>query len=317
MSEIVETEELALSAAKVCKRFGSRRVLKGLDLRVPRGAAYGFVGPNGAGKTTTISCALGLDRHDGGEIRVLGAAPMAIHRLGGRVAAVFDAPTFPPRWTVERSLAHARFLAGKRAAPPGEVEAALSLESQRKTRIGRLSLGNRRRVALAHALVARPEILFLDEPFSGLDAASVEDVIEFLAQERHERGTTLFLSSHRLDFIERVSTRVGLLHDGVLLVERDTETLTQVIGVRLRAASKDSARVRKLIESAPIAAKLVETEPGTFEVLAPEVPSASEFAAAVNRRLVEGGVEVFELAPLRRSLQDVYRAALAGEVERA
>jgi len=164
------------------KRFGRTEVLRGISLSVPRGAIYGFVGRNGAGKTTTIECALGLLRADSGEIRLLGRPPREICRSGGRIGIALDVPGLHPHLTVREELEHAALFTGREGRTPAQVLALAGIGefASRKTR--KLSLGNRRRAAIALAILGRPELIVLDEPFSGLDPPGVEDLLSLFVR---------------------------------------------------------------------------------------------------------------------------------------
>ena len=294
--------DLAIELRGVTKSFGRVRVLEGIDLAVPSGSVFGWVGQNGAGKTTTIECALGAQSFDGGSATVLGTRPASVWRLRGRLAAVFDAPCLRPRLRVCDVLSHARLLCKKRAADPFEIAERLGLTEFLDRRVSRLSLGNRRRLAIARALVSRPELLVLDEPFSGLDASGVEDVLDLFI-ELHEGGeTTLLLSSHQLQLLERVATHLAILHGGRVVREGEKDSLLAGETPQVRVTVDDVQRAETVLGETPGVVGVEKPERDALECRGENVD-----AAEINRRLVAAGVGVSELTTCRPSLVALFR----------
>jgi len=217
--------DVAISCTGVRKRFGTVEALRGLDLAVPTGSVVGFLGPNGAGKSTTIRILLDLARADSGEVRVLGEDP----RAGGpplrrRLGYLPGELRLDDRLTVEETL---RSWSHLRGAPVDEPFVAslcerLDLDRSRHTRT--LSSGNRRKVGLVGAFMARPELLVLDEPTSGVDPL-VQEQFRELVDDVRDDGRTVFLSSHVLGEVQRVADEVVIVREGVALVHDDVEAL--------------------------------------------------------------------------------------------
>ena len=213
----------AIVLAGLVRSFGSLRAVDGLDLRVSRGEIYGFLGANGAGKTTSIQMMVGLLAPGAGTVSIAGydlaAEPLAARAAFGYVP---DRPLLYDRLTGREFL---QFLAQLRRLPRREAEeridellAAVDLAGAAGRLCGTYSLGMKRKLSLAAALLHRPSVLILDEPFNGLDpkgARRLKDLLSRLAGE----GATVFLSTHDLATAEAVCHRVGILHRGRLVAE--------------------------------------------------------------------------------------------------
>jgi len=209
--------------------FGTRRipVLRGIDLTVEPGHIYGFLGPNGAGKTTTIKCILGLLRPECGSIRLLGrdAASLESRRHLGFLP---ENPYFYEYLTI-RELLHftARLFgmsAGDRKRRVEEVLRQAGLWGREETKLGKCSKGMIQRAGLAQALVQDPEVLILDEPFSGLDPVGRKELRDLVLSLKHS-GRTIFFSSHILQDMELMVDRVAIIINGRLVREGHLDEL--------------------------------------------------------------------------------------------
>ncbi|GAB3417514.1 ABC transporter ATP-binding protein [Haloparvum alkalitolerans] len=202
----------ALAARGVRKAYGETVALDGVDLSVERGEVFGLIGPNGAGKTTLVRALTGTTDAEG-EVRVLGAAPGGVHPARvGLLPQSFD----PPERLTARELVD--YYGGLYDDPRDteEVLADVGLADDADAWYETLSGGQKRRTCVATALVNDPEVLFLDEPTTGIDPAgrrSLHALIEALADD----GTTVFLTSHAMDEVERLADRVALIRDGAVV----------------------------------------------------------------------------------------------------
>jgi ABC-2 type transport system ATP-binding protein len=218
-----EVMEFAVETRGLTRTFGAKRAVDGIDLRVPAGSFYGFLGPNGAGKSTTIKCLTGLLRPSGGEMRILGldplTSPVEIKRRVGVVPedlALFD------RLTASETL---KFVAQVHGIPGETYDARsadllslMDLTGAATTLVADFSHGMRKKLSLAAALLPAPRLLFLDEPFEGIDAVASRQIKELL-HAFVARGGTIFLTSHILEIVERLSTHIGVIADGRLVAQ--------------------------------------------------------------------------------------------------
>jgi len=230
----MNSSEPAIEADAVTKAYGDVRAVDSLDLTVERGETYGFLGPNGAGKSTTIGLVLDYLRPTSGTVRVLGKDPRRdVVEIHDRVGVL------PDRFGLyeDRSARqHVAFVAETKRVDddPEDLLARVGLGDAVDDDAGDFSSGMEQRLALAMALVGDPELLILDEPFSGLDPHGVRRVREIVHQE-NERGATVFFSSHVLGQVELVCDRIGVLHEGELVAEGTLDDL------RDRTSSPDDA----------------------------------------------------------------------------
>ena len=222
MDPVLPDNSPAIEVRDLRKLYGNKAAVDGLTLRVERGCFFGFLGPNGAGKTTTIRMLMGLAPATSGEIRILGhempADSLAIKSKIGLVpddTLLFDQLTGGEFLEfVGRMYLLDRGVARERAR---ELLGLFELSDQRQL-IGEYSKGMRKRVAMAAALIHRPELFLMDEPFEGVDAVGARLMKEILI-EQVRQGATVFLTSHVLEVVERLCDRVAIIHEGRLVVE--------------------------------------------------------------------------------------------------
>jgi ABC-2 type transport system ATP-binding protein len=215
-----------LEIEHVSKRYGDVVALEDMTFSVAAGELFGFVGSNGAGKTTTMRIALGVLAADAGEVRWDGAPiDLAVRR---RIGYMPEERGLYPRMEVAEQLV---YLARLHGLSSSEAERAadtwmerLGVAGRRDDEVQKLSLGNQQRVQLAAALVHDPEILILDEPFSGLDPVAV-DVMSEVLRERKAAGVPVIFSSHQLDLVERLCDRVGIVRAGAMVASGAVDEL--------------------------------------------------------------------------------------------
>jgi ABC-2 type transport system ATP-binding protein len=221
--------ELALSTTGLRKTFGDLVAIDSIDLAVPRGSFYGFLGPNGAGKSTTIKCLTGLLRPTSGSFRILDmnplADPVAVKRKIGVMPedlALFD------RLTAAETLAFVGQVHGLSDATirqrSDELLTLMDLSSAQDDQVVDYSHGMRKKIALAAALLPAPRLVFLDEPFEGIDAVASRQIKELLTHFA-KSGGTVFLTSHILEIVERLCDHIGIISKGRLVAQGPLESL--------------------------------------------------------------------------------------------
>lgn len=242
----------AIETNQLTKRFGSVLAVDSVSLSVRQGEIYGFLGLNGAGKTTTIRALLGMIRPSVGNVKVLGQAVGPNGRgPWGRVGYLVESPSAYPELTMRENLEIARRL--RWIADPDATSRAIQLlgiASYAERKAGTLSTGNLQRLGLALALLHEPGLLILDEPANGLDPAGVVEIRELLASLAQEKGVTIFMSSHILTEVDRLATRIGIIHKGRLIEELDTDQLEQLRAKRLEIQTRNNEAAQVSLRSA-------------------------------------------------------------------
>jgi ABC-2 type transport system ATP-binding protein len=295
-------DSLAVETRGLTKRFGNSNAVDGVDLRVPRGSAFGYLGPNGAGKTTLIRVLLGLTHADGGTMSLLGF-PVPRHRDQAlvRVGAIVDEPRFHGHLTGRQNL---RIVAAAREpAAMGRIDASLErvgLSQRANDRVSTYSMGMRQRLGVACCLLGDPQLLILDEPMNGLDPAGMQDMREMIRSFVKE-GRTVMLSSHLLDEIERTCDAVAIVDHGKVIRQGAITELLSGTAFELHIECSTPSAARDLVARTAFGSNVTVSDEGLNIGLAPD--TKREVIAEVNRVLVEGGIAVYRLEANQASLE--------------
>jgi ABC-2 type transport system ATP-binding protein len=298
------TDALAIRCRALHKRFGETIAVRALDLEVARGECFGLLGPNGAGKTTTIEILEGLQKPDGGEVEVLGLDWRHHAReLRPRLGVQLQETELPDKLTVEETLALFRSLY-PRGPTVDELVDHVELGEKRRTQTRHLSGGQRQRLSLACALAGDPDILFLDEPTTGLDPQSRRHIWDLVLAFK-ARGGTVLLTTHFMDEAERLADRIGIMDHGEMLVQDTPRALIGSLG---------GEHVVEFVPTAPVAADALGTLPDVTRVDVRDGayhlthPAPHRHVPAHFDLLVPAGVAVTELGTHHATLDDVFVA---------
>jgi len=300
----------AVEIVGLVKRYGGQAVVTGLDLIAERGAVTAVLGPNGAGKTTTVECCEGLRVPDAGSVRVLGLDPRTdAAALRPRVGVMLQDGGLP---TGARALEMLRHVASMYSAPRdlGELVERLGLDSFARTSVRRLSGGQRQRLALAAALVGRPDVVFLDEPSAGMDPQS-RRAVWALVRELRTQGVGVVLTTHLMDEAEDLADHVVVVDHGTVIARGSVAELVAADGDRtLRFSAAPGldlgALALALTAAGPrgvAAANVRESEAGEYTVTGAVDPHV---LAALTAWCAERDVLAHRITVGRRTLEDVF-----------
>ncbi|KGM11130.1 ABC transporter ATP-binding protein [Cellulomonas bogoriensis] len=293
------------------KAYGSLRALTDMTFDVRAGEIFGFVGSNGAGKTTTMRIMLGVLAADSGEVRWDGQVLDLQARR--RVGYMPEERGLYPKMKVGAQL---ELLAGLHGMSRDDARDAvrtwtdrLGVGARRGDDVEKLSLGNQQRVQLAAALVHEPDVLVLDEPFSGLDPVAV-DVMSAVLRERADAGVPVIFSSHQLDLVERLCDRVGIVRAGRMQALGTIDELRSTDQERwVLDVDADQRTVLARLSQVPAAT----VSPGDGRtVMVQAHPGATDVTGAVLRAALELG-QVRGLTPVRPSLTDLFRDVVSAQ----
>jgi ABC-2 type transport system ATP-binding protein len=296
--------EAAIKCRELVKRYGDVTAVAGIDLDVRRGECFGMLGPNGAGKTTTIEILQGLREPDGGEVEVLGLTWERHEReLRQRMGTQLQETKLPEKLKVEEVVRLFRSFY-RRGRSVDEVLALVALEEKRTAWVGKLSGGQRQRLAVACALVCDPDLLFLDEPTTGLDPQSRRQLWGVI-EEFRRRGGTVLLTTHYMEEAERLCDRVAVIDHGEIIALGSPRELIAALGaehVVEFALEQGEAPPDDVLAALP-GVEHVARENGTTHLTVSRVHQA---IPALMRLLSERGASLSELTTHHASLEDVF-----------
>jgi ABC-2 type transport system ATP-binding protein len=295
--------------------FGDVAAVDGLDLEVERGECFGLLGPNGAGKTTTIEICEGLTEADAGTVELLGLDwQTGAGELRQRIGIQLQETQFPEKLTVEETLRLFRSFYRRGISVDESVQRA-QLEEKRGARVGTLSGGQKQRLAMACALVGDPELLFLDEPTTGLDPQARRhrwDLVDALKQA----GRTIILTTHYMEEAERLCDRVAIMDHGRTIALGTTQQLVASLGaehiVEFAVAGRETGEVNVALLKAIPGVQSHRVDAGLHQLSVGELHTAVPRIFAV---LDEQGLNLSEFRTHSATLDDVF-VALTGRTLR-
>ena len=290
------------------KKFGQRLAVNDLTLHVPAGEIYGLLGHNGAGKSTAIGMMLGQVWPTSGEVKICGHDVTAHRRLAlMKVGAIFESPAFYDYLSGRRNLE----ILSSYTTPTSpqriqEVIEWVGLAGREQSKVRTYSHGMRARLALAQALLPQPELLILDEPSDGLDPEGIHEMRLTIQRLQRELGLTILLSSHFLNEVEQLCTRIAVLNRGRMVFEGPlAATKQREAWIRLKTG--DFGLAVKELRAAQL---ITQERDGNLIAL-----SKGAGTDQVVRLLVERGISVYEIAPVEETLEGFYLSLMNGQKE--
>lgn len=238
-----------IRTVNLTKQYGNQVTVDRVSISVKKGEIYGFLGLNGAGKTTTIRALLGMSKPSSGDVYLFGQRwangnPDLSRRVGYMVEVPYAYPNFSVRENLSL-MARLRGLPVPRAVD--EIMEQLNLTQYAYSKARDLSLGNAQKLGLAKALIHKPDVLILDEPTNALDPAGIVEIREMLKALASQQGVTVFISSHILEEMSKMASRIGIIHKGVLLEELTTKDFETIRRKQLMIGTKDDGKAQAIL----------------------------------------------------------------------
>jgi len=293
----------AVEVTGLVKRYGAKTAVNGLDLSVPRGCVAAVLGPNGAGKTTTVETCEGYRRPDAGHVRVLGLDPVAeAASLRPRIGVMLQSGGIYPGARAAEMLRHTAKLHREPLDANALIE-RLGLGSCGRIPYRRLSGGQQQRLALAMAIIGRPELVFLDEPTAGLDPQARRATWD-LVRELRADGATVVLTTHFMDEAEKLADTVVIIDGGKVIAHGAPEELARG-GAKdtLRFSGRPGLDLASLLKALPADTAAAELTPGSYWVKGKVDP---QMLATVTSWCAQHSVMPDRIAVERRTLEDVF-----------
>ena len=297
----------AVEVRGLSRSFDGRDILRDVSFTVGHGEIFGYLGPNGAGKTTTIRILLGLLAPGDGEVRVLGSDLAADDDARRRVGVLFENNGLSDRMSAAGNLAYYAGLYGvdDPAERIDELLALVDLADRRDDLVGTFSTGMKRKLGIARAILHRPEVVFLDEPSSGLDPGAQRMVRDLIVELSRREEMTVFLNSHHLDEVQRICSTVAILAGGRIRAFDSVANLTAASGrpaVTVSLADPgDRTRACETVRRLPFITGC-ETDGDALLCTLADSGATPDLVAA----LVGAGFRIEEVRRSSRSLEEIY-----------
>lgn len=293
---IIQTNHLDFGFSK------QNLTLKDLNLKVKRGAIYGFLGQNGAGKTTTIKLLTGLLSSPENSVQLFGSSLSKSRiEIFKRMGTFIEVPSLYEHLTGNDNLEITRRLRDIPKKRIAEVLSIVQLSRASGTKVKKYSLGMKQRLAIALALLSEPELLILDEPTNGLDPNGINEIRELLLQLNRTLGTTILISSHLLSEIEKMATHLGIIHKGSLIFQGTMEQLLLIHQTKscLLIQTNDNIKAREILQ------QNYQVDLNTKGVLELILESTKDTDIIANV-LISNKLNVSQLQILNPDLEEIY-----------
>lgn len=292
------------------KCFKDTEVIKGVNINIKKGEIYGFLGPNGAGKSTVMKMIMNLVQPSSGSVEIFGQEieTDSIEFLK-RVGAIIEQPIFYEKLTAKENLKlHCEYMGYYDFKEIDRVLKLVNLKNINKKAVGHFSLGMKQRLALARAILTKPEILILDEPINGLDPEGISEMRKLLKALSREYGMTIMISSHILGEIEQIADTIGILNEGRLIKEISMKDVRQLEEAFTEIIVDDVEKALYLLESKLGIESLRMMNEQTIRIYDDSVTINQ-----ISKMLVTHDVNIESISQKRSSLEEYFLNLTKGE----
>lgn len=291
-----------METAGLQKSYKGNIVVNDVNIHIPKGAVYGFVGPNGAGKSTVMKMILNLIQPDSGEVQLFGEKVTdQSYEIFKRVGSIIENPYFYEKMTARQNLElHCEYIGFPDKERIGEVLQLVNLQNIEGKQVHYYSLGMKQRLAIARAILARPEFLILDEPINALDPEGIREMRTLFQRLNQEYGTTIFISSHILSEVDLLADTIGIVSHGKLLTELPIEEIHK----------HQTKYVNLQVDNITCAAALLESMGiKNFRVLDKEfirIYDSDVSGKTLSKALIENGIGLESISRKHDTLEDYF-----------
>lgn len=299
----MEEQQIYISISHLYKHFKEIRAVNDLSLSVNKGDIYGFLGPNGSGKSTTIRILLSLIQQDNGEVRIFNKSLNRSRiEILSRVGALIEKPDFYPYLSAYKNL---EILAKYSLNDISqnkifEILELVGLKDRAFSKVKTFSHGMKQRLGIAQALIHDPDLLILDEPGNGLDPQGTKEIRDLMLFLNKEQGKTIFLSSHILNEIEQIATRMVIINKGQSVVEGEVEKLLSFDELKVKFVVDDVKKAFSVIKQTQFLNFLEEKKSNELRF-----SLNKDGISELNRLFVENNIKIEAIKPLR-SLEEYF-----------
>lgn len=290
-----------LTTNSLTKCYGKQHAVNSVNIRVRKGDIYGLIGRNGAGKTTILKMLSGLAAPTDGDFSLFGESGKKAYSHLTRVGALIEAPGLYLNMSAAENLKLKCLAMGiRKNGAVNELLKTVGLENTGKKRVRNFSLGMKQRLGIALALVGDPDIVILDEPINGLDPQGIAEVRETISELNRRKNITFIISSHILEELSKISTRYGIIHDGVILEELTNAELLAKCSERIELKTDDTAKACTVLEGMGIKSYKV-TDSSTIQIF-----ERLNDGGDITMVLAENGVKTMGITVKNEALEDYY-----------
>lgn len=284
------------------KSYKGNMVVNNVNIHVPKGAIYGFVGPNGAGKSTVMKMVLNLIQPEAGEVQLFGEkVSEQSYEVFKRVGSIIENPYFYEKMTARQNLElHCDYMGFPNKERIDEVLQMVDLQNIEGKQIRHYSLGMKQRLAIARAILARPEFLILDEPINALDPEGIREMRTLFQRLNRENGTTIFISSHILSEVDLIADTIGIIQHGKLLAELPIEEIHR------RQTEYISLQVDNVTHAATLLEKMGIANFSVVDKEFIRIYSSDVSDKALSKALIENGIGLESLGRKHDTLEDYF-----------
>ncbi|GIN21925.1 ABC transporter ATP-binding protein [Siminovitchia fordii] len=306
MDYMIQTQQLT-------KRYTGKPVINQVSMNIKEGEIYGFLGPNGAGKTTLMKMLLNLVKPTSGDIFIQNHPIVtSSYKYLKDIGSLIEYPIFYEELTAQENLEmHCAYIGYKDQNHIKKVLDIVGLQQIERKKVKEFSLGMRQRLAIARAIVAKPNILILDEPINGLDPIGIKEVRELLVMLKHQYGMTILISSHIVSEIESIADTIGVLNRGELIEEIPMHSLRDKRQSTIEMVVSDTKKAKRILEE-KFSAKVQITNPRTLII-----QQMHEKPSTLTKHLIMHGVDVDEVETVHQSLEEYFVNLINGRKQYA